>query len=151
VLDLEDTGEFLGVHRHSMDTKGRLVLPAQHRELLEEGLVMTIGFENSLSVYTLTRWNEVRATLREMKPTDAAQRGMARMIASQAERTSLDKQGRVTIPQRLRAYAKLTKDCAVIGVEQHAEIWDSERWDDYERRSLEDLSGTDTTFNIGIF
>lgn len=112
---------------------------------------MTIGFENSLTVHTLRQWQVLLASLREMKSTDAKQRQMTRMIAGHAERTSLDKQGRVTIPPRLRAYARLTKECAVVGSVDHAEIWDSERWDDYEARSLVDLSETDTTFNIGIF
>lgn len=112
---------------------------------------MTIGFENCLTVHTLDDWREVRAALRQMRTTDPKQRGFARMIASQAERTTLDKQGRVTIPQRLRQYARLGKDCAVIGAEKHAEIWDSVRWDDYERRSLEDLADNDEPFNIGIF
>lgn len=142
---------FMGVHRHSMDPKGRLVLPAAHRALLEGGLVMTVGHENSLSVHTLKHWATVLEGLRAMTTTDAKQRQMTRMIAGNAERTGLDKQGRVTIPPRLRAYAGLTKDCAVIGSVDKAEIWDSARWDEYESRSLIDMSETDTTFKIGIF
>lgn len=147
----DDEAEFLGFHHHSMDTKGRLVLPAPHRKLLEEGLVMTIGFENCLTVHTLDDWKVVRASLRSLQTNDRQQRQFARMIASHAERTTLDKQGRVTIPQRLRQYAQLSKDCTVVGAEKHAEIWDAERWEDYSRRSLEDIADTDTTFNIGIF
>lgn len=112
---------------------------------------MTIGFENSLTVHTLSQWQVLLASLREMKSGNAQQRQMTRMIASHAERMSLDKQGRVTIPPRLRQYSRLSKDCAVVGSVDHAEVWDSERWDDYEARSLIDLAETDTTFNIGIF
>lgn len=150
-LETDEAPEFLGVHRHSMDTKGRLVLPAPHRELLEGGLVMTIGFDNCLTVHPMEEWSRVRAALRELKTTDPVQRRFARMITSQAEHTQLDKQGRITIPQRLREYAHLTRDCAVVGAETRAEIWDSARWQEYEQGGLAGLAETSTTFDIGIF
>lgn len=112
---------------------------------------MTIGFDNCLTVHPMREWASVRAALRGLESSDPEQRRFARMITSQAEHTTLDKQGRITIPQRLREYARLSKDCAVVGAETRAEIWDSARWDEYESGGLAGLAETSSTFNIGIF
>lgn len=149
--DLQDDAEFLGTYRHSMDTKGRLVMPAGFRELLKEGLVMTIGFDNCLVVQTNEQWQRTRETLRTLNTSNPRQRKFARMVTSHAEQTPLDKQGRITIPQLHRSYARLTKDIAVVGAETRVEIWDSERWDDYQQDGLADLAELSDEFDINIF
>lgn len=151
---MEETGtaaEFLGTHHHSMDDKGRLVLPAPFRDQLGGGLVMTIGFDNCLSIHTPEGWEEARAQLRQLRTTNPAERQFIRLMASKAQRQTLDKQGRISIPGQLRDYARLTKDCAVVGADTKIEVWDAERWQEYEAASLAMLPESSQQFDIGIF
>ena len=111
----DDSAEFLGTHHHAMDTKGRLVLPATFRELLKEGMVMTIGYDNCLTLQTTSEWKKTLTTLRSLKTSNPRERLFTRLVASNAEPQTLDKQGRISIPQDLREYARLDKDVAVVG------------------------------------
>jgi MraZ protein len=122
---------FLGTHTPRLDDKGRLALPAKFRSDLEEGLVITKGQERCLFVFPLTEFNRVTELLRTAPVTDRRVRDYSRVFFASASHEIPDGQGRITVPQQLRQYAGLTKDCAVIGANTRVEVWDAESWQSY--------------------
>jgi MraZ protein len=122
---------FLGTHTPRLDEKGRLFLPAKFRDELAEGLVMTRGQERCLNVWPLAEFAQLTERMRQAPVTNKAARDYQRMLFAGASDETPDKQGRVTIPPMLREYAGLTKDCVVIGANNHVEIWDSGAWERY--------------------
>ena len=142
---------FLGEFQHTLDPKGRVILPSAFREQLREGLVMTVGLDNCLTVHAVDDWQRVVAGLRNLRPTDRRERSFARMITSSAHPETPDRQGRITIPARLREYANLTRDVTVVGADARIELWDSAAWDQYRSQAMDDFANTDEAFNLGIF
>ena len=119
---------FLGEYQHSVDTKGRVVLPSKFRDRLDEGLVVTKGQERCLYVFPLDRWDEEVSKVNNLPRTDRRSRNYARSFFGAASDQTMDGQGRIQIPQPLREYAALTKDVTVVGVADRVEIWDVEAW-----------------------
>lgn len=143
--------QFLGEYRHTLDPKGRLILPASFRETLSEGLVMTVGLDNCLTVHPVADWQHVVEGLRSLRSTDRRERMFSRMLTSSAHPEVPDRQGRVTIPPRLRDYARLSKDVTVVGADERLEIWDTTTWDAYRDAAMHDFASTDQPFNLGKF
>lgn len=112
---------------------------------------MTVGMDNCLSVYPTADWERVVEGLRALRPTERRERMFARVMLSAAHPSELDRQGRVTIPSRLRDYAQLTKDVTVVGADARVELWDSPRWDAYRSEAMADFTATDESFGLGIF
>ena len=123
---------FLGTHTPRLDEKGRLFLPAKFRDELSEGLVLTRGQERCLYVWPTSEFARMTEQLRQAPVTNKAARDYLRMLFAGASDEKPDKQGRITIPQMLRDYAGLDKDCVVIGANTRLEIWDAQTWADYE-------------------
>ncbi|GHD15249.1 division/cell wall cluster transcriptional repressor MraZ [Nocardiopsis kunsanensis] len=123
---------FLGTHTPRLDPKGRLFLPAKYRDELSGGLVITKGQEHCLYVFPAAEFARLTRALREAPVTDKAVRDYSRILFASASDESCDKQGRVTVPPQLRAYAGLERDCVVIGANTRLEIWSSQAWADYE-------------------
>lgn len=121
----------LGTHTPRLDEKGRLILPARFREELDQGLVITKGQERCLVVWTRAGFQAYAAHLTTGSPTDGRVRNYTRILFASAYPDTPDKQGRVTIPTALRDYAGLTRDCAVIGAQDHLEIWDLAAWESF--------------------
>lgn len=119
---------FLGEYQHSVDSKGRVVLPAKFRDRLEDGLVVTKGQERCLYVFPVDRWEEEVQKVNQLPRTDLRSRNYARSFFGAASDQAMDGQGRIQIPQPLRDYAALTKDVAVVGVADRVEIWDAAAW-----------------------
>ena len=142
---------FLGEFQHTLDPKGRVILPSAFREQLSEGLVMTVGLDNCLTVHSVPDWQRVVEGLRNLRSTDRRERSFARMITSSAHPETPDRQGRITIPARLRDYAGLTKDVTVVGADSRVELWNSTAWDAYRDQAMNDFANTDEAFNLGIF
>lgn len=142
---------FLGEFQHTLDSKGRLILPSAFREPLEDGLVITVGMDYCLTVHPRADWQRVLEGLRELRPTDERQRKFARVVTSLAHPGELDKQGRITIPNRLREYAMLERDVAVVGADSRVELWDAERWAAYRDEALSEFAATDTPLGEGVF
>jgi len=140
---------FLGEYQHALDPKGRVILPAPFRPDLEEGLIMTIGHDRCLSIHPMADWEAVLVELRKLRLTDERSRSYARVLTSSAQPETLDRQGRVTIPARLRNYAGLTRDCTVIGRDRHVEVWDTAAWDRYRDVAMGDFATTDRPFDVG--
>jgi MraZ protein len=122
---------FLGTHHPRLDEKGRLFLPARYRDDLAEGLVITKGQEHCLYVFTHAEFDRRAELLQTASLNAKAARDYSRMFFSSASDEVPDKQGRVTIPQDLRTYAGLQRDCAVIGANTRIEVWNAETWARY--------------------
>ncbi|MEX2254757.1 MAG: division/cell wall cluster transcriptional repressor MraZ [Acidimicrobiia bacterium] len=124
--------DFLGEHRHSLDAKGRLILPMDFRSPLADGAVIGIGQHNCLVVYTPEEWQTVAQRIREMSREGDMQLDAARAFFAGAREVKPDAQGRVPIAADQREYASLEREVVVVGQFSRIEIWDAERWD--ERR-----------------
>ncbi len=122
---------FYGEYLHSIDTKGRIIVPAKFREDLGEKFIVTKGLDNCLFVYSLEEWSNLEAKLRDLPFTDKDVRIFTRFFFAGATECEVDKQGRINIPQNLREYAKFTKDVYAIGVSTRVELWDKSRWEEY--------------------
>jgi len=122
---------FLGTHTPRLDEKGRLFLPAKYREDLAGGVVVTKGQERCLYVFPAAEFARIAEALRAAPVTAKAVRDYSRVFFASASDEIPDKQGRVTIPQGLRDYAALQRDCAVIGANTRLEIWEAAAWDAY--------------------
>lgn len=122
---------FLGTHTPRLDDKGRMILPAKFREKFAAGLVMTRGQERCLYVFPMNEFERIAAAMNTTPVTSRAVRDYQRVLLSGASDEIPDKQGRVTIPQLLRDYAGLSKECTVIGAGNRVEIWDTQAWNDY--------------------
>jgi MraZ protein len=123
---------FLGEHRPRLDDKGRLILPAKFRDELAEGLVITKGQERCLYVFPVQEFGRMADGLRTAPVTAKSLRDYSRIFFGSASDEVPDKQGRITVPSPLRAYAGLTRDCVVIGMNTRVEIWDAQAWSDYQ-------------------
>lgn len=115
------TGEYF----HTLDGKGRLAIPARLREELGSEVYVTLSMERCLSVYSRENWKHFTARVDAMP---YVQQRRMRPLFAYAARCELDGQGRILLPANLREYAYLTKDVTVVGCNNHAEVWDSARW-----------------------
>lgn len=122
---------FYGEYQHSVDVKGRVIIPSKFREGLGENFIVTKGLDNCLFVYSTKEWAELEAKLRALPFTDKDVRAFVRFFFAGATECGLDKQGRILIPNNLRQHAKLEKDVYIIGVSSRVEIWDKSEWEDY--------------------
>ena len=115
------TGEF----QHSLDSKGRIFIPAKLREELGEIFYMTVSMERCLCVYNAESW---RSFSDKVSAMPYVRQRLMRPLFAHAAKCELDSQGRTIVPQALRAYAGLVKNVTVVGCNNHAELWDSEAW-----------------------
>ncbi len=122
---------FFGTFTPKLDEKSRLFLPAKFRDELVEGLVVTRGQERCLTVWSMSDFSEMTARLREAPVTNKGARDYVRMLFAAASQEVPDKQGRISIPHVLRAYASLSKEVMVIGAMNRIEIWDPASWASY--------------------
>lgn len=141
---------FLGTHRPRLDDKGRLFLPAKYREDLAGGVVITKGQERCLFVFPKAEFERFTERLRSTPVTDKAVRDYSRVLFASASDEIPDKQGRVTIPQGLRDYAGLQRECVVIGANTRLEIWEASAWDAYEADQEEAFSAASEEVLPGI-
>ena len=131
---------FMGEFHHSIDEKGRLIIPSKFRTELGESFVITRGLENCLFVYSLVEWNKITDKLRKLPFTKQNARNFNRFLLSGATITELDKQGRVNIPSTLADFASLDKDCVIIGVNDRLEIWSKSKWENFFSENSDKLS-----------
>ena len=128
---------FMGEYEHSVDSKGRLIIPARFREELGESFVMTKGLDGCLFVYSAEEWHKLEGKIHETPMTTKDARKFMRFFFAGAATCEIDRQGRTLIPPSLRSYAKLSKDVVLAGVSTRIEIWDKKLWD--ETNSYEDM------------
>jgi len=122
---------FMGEYQHSLDDKGRLIVPSKFREPLGGRCVITRGLDKCLFVYPESEWRTMEEKLKQLPLTQSDARAFVRFFFSGATDLELDKQGRVMIPANLREYASLDKDVVVIGVSTRVELWSKEVWAAY--------------------
>ena len=122
---------FFGTYTPKLDDKGRLILPAKFRDQLAGGLMVTRGQEHCLYVWPQDEIARITERLREAPVSNKATRDYVRMFSSAASDETPDKQGRITIPPKLREWASLGKDVVVIGAMTRLEIWDEAAWNSY--------------------
>lgn len=122
---------FIGEYEHTLDTKGRIIIPSKFREKLGDEFVMTKGLDNCLFVYPKSEWSILEEKLKTLPLTNRDARAFIRFFFAGASECSLDKQGRVTIPANLRKHSKLDKEAIVIGVSTRMEIWSQNEWEKY--------------------
>jgi len=134
---------FLGQFEHTIDEKGRLIIPAKFREHLGSDFVITFGLDVCLFVYPLEEWKTLAESLKSLPLGQRDARAFKRILFSQATNCSLDDQGRVIITKYLRDYAQVKREVMVVGVSDRIEIWGKERWQEYSKEiesSYEDIA-----------
>lgn len=134
---------FLGEFQHSLDAKGRVILPAKFRDRLSEGAVLSKGEDACLVVYTKEDFEMEGIEKMEQSKGDPERRHAARAFFAGACEFVPDRQGRVAVPAPLRKYSHLERDVTVIGVLSRIEIWDTERWRALESKGDATLAGDD--------
>lgn len=130
---------FMGEFHHTIDNKGRLIVPSRVREDLGEQFIVTRGLEKCLFIYPKNEWNNIIQKYKQL-PDTKDRRYFMRIFLSGATICELDKQGRINIPIPLLEYASLEKDCIIIGVDDRLEVWSKERWDAFISENEENLS-----------
>ncbi len=131
---------FMGEFHHSIDDKGRLILPAKFREDLGDNFIITRGLEECLFIYSIGEWEKITHKLNNLPFTKKDARSFMRFFLSGATATEFDKQGRINITSPLISYANLKKECVIIGVGDRIEVWSKEKWDDFYDSNMEKLS-----------
>jgi len=121
----------MGEYQHSVDAKGRLIVPAKFREALGETFVVTRGLDNCLFGYPMDEWRKLEEKLKGLPMTKKDTRAFARFFFSGATEVEIDKQGRINIPSTLMQHAHLVKECVVLGVSSRIEIWAKDAWETY--------------------
>ncbi len=120
---------FMGEYDHTIDAKGRLIVPARFREVLGDVFVVTKGLDGCLFVYDSKAWDEFESKLQSLPLMNKEARKFVRFFQSGANEVEVDKQGRILLPVPLREYADLKKDVVLIGMAGRIEIWSKERFD----------------------
>ncbi len=119
---------FMGEYNHSVDNKGRLIVPAKFREQLGEGFVVTKGMDHCLWLFAAPEWQKLVDKIQALPVTSTNGRNVSRFFLAGATECEVDKQGRILIPAPLRKHANLDKDVALVGVGNRIEIWDQDAW-----------------------
>lgn len=142
---------FIGEYHHTIDEKGRIIIPAKFREELGDNFIITRGIENCLFVYSKENWAKITNKLNSLPFTKKDARTFNRFFMSGATDVELDKQGRVNISKPLIDYASLIKDCVIIGTGDRLEVWSQESWEsffDSTKDSMSDIA--ENLFNESV-
>ncbi len=131
---------FIGEYNHNLDDKGRLAIPTKFRGDLSIGAVVTRGLDNCLFLYTKEEWQKLADKLAQLPISKANTRAFSRLMLAGAMDVELDKQGRIVLPDYLRAYAGLKKKVVLTGLYSRLELWDEEKWQSY-KKDTENESG----------
>lgn len=123
----------IGEYTYTIDQKKRIAIPSKFRSSLDGSAVITRGLDNSLVVYPLKEWEKISEKLENLPSSKMNAREYARMIFSGAVDVTLDKLGRILIPDFLKEYAGLKKNVSIIGLSNKIEIWDEDKWNKYKK------------------
>lgn len=122
---------FIGEYAHNLDAKGRIIIPAKFREALNTSFILTRGLDGCLTIYSKEQWEKIFEKLNKLPSTKKATRQYIHMLTSRATECTLDNQGRIQIPSFLSKPVNIIKECAIVGVNDHIEIWNKEVWEAY--------------------
>lgn len=141
----------MGEYHHTIDLKGRMIIPSKFRDGLGESFVITRGLDQCLFGYPMSEWKLIEEKLKALPLTKKDARAFTRFFFSGATECELDKQGRVNIATPLLQYAKLEKECVVIGVSNRIELWSKSIWENYvaeQEDSFEEIAENMIDFDI---
>ena len=130
---------FMGEYSHTIDAKGRVILPAKFRDELGSSFVVTRGLEGCLSVYTMEAWINLANGMKKLKASKENVRAFKRFLFGSAAEVEFDRQGRILIPGTLREYALLKKDVTILGTGDKIEIWAQEAYEEYAAKIVPDM------------
>lgn len=130
---------FMGEYSHTIDAKGRVILPAKFRDELGPSFVVTRGLEGCLSVYTMEAWINLANGMKKLKASKENVRAFKRFLFGSAAEVEFDRQGRILIPGTLREYAQLKKDVTILGTGDKIEIWAQEAYEEYAAKIVPDM------------
>lgn len=122
---------FIGEYNHTVDAKGRVIVPSKFRDKLGDEFVVTKGLDDCLYVYENSEWEQFAEKLSNLSIANPGSRKLTRFFLAGATTCEVDKQGRILLPAVLREFAGIGKDAVLIGNGKHIEIWDKEKWADY--------------------
>lgn len=127
----------MGEYKHNLDAKGRLIMPAKFREELGDAFILTRGLDGCLFGYPLEQWEVLQQKMKQLPLTKKDARSFVRFFYSAAVEVEIDKQGRINIPNTLLEYAKIEKECRIIGVSDRIEIWSNDQWEAFSETAEE--------------
>ena len=137
---------FYGEHEHSIDRKGRLIIPAKFREVFKENYVerffVTRGLDTCLFVFTEEEWKKQESRFRSLSFTHREAREFNRLYFSGACEVACDRQGRILVPQYLKDFAKIKNEVMIVGVSNRIEIWSRENWQEFYRNTKDTFEKT---------
>ena len=136
----------IGEYEHSLDVKGRLIMPSKLREDMGEKFIITKGLDGCLFGFSQNEWLSFEEKLKTLPLTNKNARDFVRFFLSGAIECEIDKQGRFLIASNLREYANMEKDVVIIGVGTRLEIWNKEKWRQYN--SEENISADEIAENM---
>ena len=131
--------EFTGTYEHSLDTKGRLTLPASFREHINSSKEarLAVGLNRYIAIYPLPVWLNLLENMKSVPKTDQQALAFKRVLFPTAYPCDVDGQGRILVPASLREIAAIVREVTVIGQQDYIEVWDRAKWKEYFRESLE--------------
>ena len=141
---------FLGEYVHTTDDGGRLTIPARFRPGLKAGLVITRGLDRCLAIYPLEEWEQLAARVSGLPITNRRARALRRRFFANASDATLDKQGRVLVPPRLREYAGLDCEVVITGLDTYIELWNPDSWHKERERVEGDDAAMEDWAELGI-
>lgn len=142
---------FMGEYNHTIDAKGRLIIPSRFREVLGDEFVVTKGMDGCLFVFADPEWQAFEEKLRNLPMIDKEARQFTRFFLAGAASVEVDKQGRVLLPAVLREFAGITKEAVLVGVGSRVEIWSKDRWEGtVTYQDMEEISRHMIELGIGI-
>lgn len=131
---------FVGEYYHSVDSKGRVALPAKFREELKDGSIITRGSDGCLTIFKIDEWEDLVDKLSALPQSKSEVRNYTRLVLSGAAEIKLDRQGRLNLPNYLTEFAKIGKKVVFVGVNNRLELWDETGWREYKEQ-IESQSG----------
>jgi len=131
---------FVGEYNHTIDAKGRVIVPSKLRDRLGEGFWVTKGLDGCLFVYDAAEWEKFEEKLSELPMTTKEARSFVRFFLAGADCPEVDKQGRILIPASLRNHASLQKDVVFVGVGKRIEVWDKDKWEAVDAGDMDEIA-----------
>ncbi|MBI9084810.1 MAG: division/cell wall cluster transcriptional repressor MraZ [Desulfobacterales bacterium] len=142
---------FRGSSFHTIDAKGRIIIPTRFRDVIKAGGgdgVMVSRMDQCLVAYTLEEWRKIEARILDLAEKNDSMRRFRRVFVGGAFECLCDRQERTLIPPTLRQYAELDKEIVMVGVLDHFEIWSRDRWDQENQHMEEDMKQEDVRNEI---
>ncbi len=142
---------FRGEYSHSIDAKGRLIIPAKFRELLGDSFVVTRGFDGCLFVFAQEGWDRFEEKLNSLPMDKPETRQIVRFFMAGANDVEVDKQGRILLPATLIRYAEIDKEAVIAGVGNRIEIWNKQKWEDASTfDNIDDIAAKMSEWGLSI-